>query len=398
MEPGLSKVIGSDILETQIRRLQPDLHLFGHTHILPMDLTLEGIRYVQWPLGYKRESTTSCQMMFRTGPLLVHDTRLGNMKEGIPPHMPSLDTTWAKYYQQHARDASQINQLAPWVKARFESFGLKEETNTVGDKEQSAVRRTAMPVLGVRLLTLLSPNIHSDLHANNESNQQWVREYCARKEEDQEGVYTVFILPGDIGSDLDKIRSVLSVLVKNCDAVCYVPGNHEAWKKGSYGPVKYDERGHPLPLPSSLPPSNQIAENSVEKIVEILLLAESLGVHYGPIRITSTHKSHRTLSTENKNSESESTGITCEFAATVVDDADSWYHSGWDTDPDVTHSLYVQSEKMMPFQKKWSDFYMCSWPEDMISQADFTSTTVDNTVLAEAFAKLNEQFLYPVPE
>lgn len=35
---------------------------------------------------------------------------------------------------------------------------------------------------------------------------------------------TVFILPGDIGSDLDKIRSVLTTLIQNYDAVCYVPG------------------------------------------------------------------------------------------------------------------------------------------------------------------------------
>eukprot|EP01034_Spumella_vulgaris_P039353 gene39353-48626_t len=173
---------------------------------------------------------------------------------------------------------------------------------------------------------------------------------------------------------------------------------------------------HPLPLISPTPPSNQIAHDSVEKLAEILLLAESLGVHYGPVRITSTHKAYSTATSIDCNSYSGgmgSTGVTSEFAATVV-----WMMSAgtfqvrvflrncWDTEPDVTHSLYLQSEKMMPFQKKWSDFYMCSWPEDMISQlsfsnqflTDFTSTTVDNTVLAEAFAKLNEQFLYPVPE
>jgi hypothetical protein len=52
-EPKLSTVIGSDVLEAQVRRLCPDVHLYGHTHV-PMDMTLEGIRYIQWPLGYFR--------------------------------------------------------------------------------------------------------------------------------------------------------------------------------------------------------------------------------------------------------------------------------------------------------------------------------------------------------
>jgi hypothetical protein len=53
LEPLLAKVVGSDPLERQIRRLRPHLHMFGHTHI-PIDLELEGIRYLQWPLGYAR--------------------------------------------------------------------------------------------------------------------------------------------------------------------------------------------------------------------------------------------------------------------------------------------------------------------------------------------------------
>jgi hypothetical protein len=53
IEPLLSQVIGSDIIESQIRRLQPDLHVFGHLHV-PIDLVLDGIRYIQWPLGYYR--------------------------------------------------------------------------------------------------------------------------------------------------------------------------------------------------------------------------------------------------------------------------------------------------------------------------------------------------------
>ena len=44
------QVIGSDPLERQIRELGSDVHIFGHTHI-PIDMTSDGVRYVQWPLG-----------------------------------------------------------------------------------------------------------------------------------------------------------------------------------------------------------------------------------------------------------------------------------------------------------------------------------------------------------
>lgn len=44
------QAIGSDPLESQIRRLGSDVHVYGHTHI-PFDIGVEGVRYVQWPLG-----------------------------------------------------------------------------------------------------------------------------------------------------------------------------------------------------------------------------------------------------------------------------------------------------------------------------------------------------------
>jgi hypothetical protein len=46
------------------------------------DLELEGIRYLQWPLGYFREAQLQCAPIFSSGPLLVHDTALGAGKQG----------------------------------------------------------------------------------------------------------------------------------------------------------------------------------------------------------------------------------------------------------------------------------------------------------------------------
>jgi hypothetical protein len=88
MEPLLSRVVGSDVLEAQVRRLSPHLHLFGHTHI-PIDLELEGVRYVQWPLGYSREAAMQCQVVRAEGSLLCYDSALGAGKDGIP-EMPRV--------------------------------------------------------------------------------------------------------------------------------------------------------------------------------------------------------------------------------------------------------------------------------------------------------------------
>ncbi len=109
----------------------------------------------------------------------------------------------------------------------------------------------------------------SDLHADTTKNQQWVEDNCCRSstkvttyglssdvvdtgDDDSINVnkdakydagvvddnkidddaYTVIILPGDIGSEVDRIEIVFKHLVNNYDAVCYVPGNHEAWRRG----------------------------------------------------------------------------------------------------------------------------------------------------------------------
>ena len=66
----------------------------------------------------------------------------------------------------------------------------------------------------------------SDLHADSEKNQIYIRERCIRYREDHEA-YTVMIVPGDIGAEVDRIERVLQTLASNYDAVCYIPGNHE---------------------------------------------------------------------------------------------------------------------------------------------------------------------------
>lgn len=47
-------VLGSTFLENQIRRLKPDIHVYGHSHV-NRHLTLDGIQYINNAFGYPSE-------------------------------------------------------------------------------------------------------------------------------------------------------------------------------------------------------------------------------------------------------------------------------------------------------------------------------------------------------
>jgi predicted phosphodiesterase len=51
---GLPKVAGCSDLERQLRALNAEIHVFGHSHI-PWDEIIDGVRYLQRPLGYPQE-------------------------------------------------------------------------------------------------------------------------------------------------------------------------------------------------------------------------------------------------------------------------------------------------------------------------------------------------------
>ena len=252
----------------------------------------------------------------------------------------------------------------------------------------------------------------SDLHADTEKNQLWVREKCIRKKEDI-NAFTVFLLPGDVGSELDRLESVFRHLTANYDAVVYVPGNHEAWRRGIAA-------GGSATRPEEREDStNRMAENSIVKLQEVLDCARACGVHVGPLRVqldrgtTPIVDYSETNNRAPTNNVDATTTTTQQTTTSTVNELDaptvvpsspcgavifplySWYHSGWDKEPELVHPDFLAVEAVMPFARKWGDFAMCSWPEDVISQSDFSSTLVDNTVLAEAFAEINEPFLYP---
>ncbi|MDO4904766.1 MAG: metallophosphoesterase [Lautropia sp.] len=51
----LTPVLGSTRLEEQLRRIRPDIHIYGHSHI-NRDVMLEGIRYINNAFGYPQET------------------------------------------------------------------------------------------------------------------------------------------------------------------------------------------------------------------------------------------------------------------------------------------------------------------------------------------------------
>ena len=225
----------------------------------------------------------------------------------------------------------------------------------------------------------------SDLHADAEKNQVWVRENCRRLEADRD-VFTIFLLPGDVGSEIDRLQSVFRVLVANFDAVVFCPGNHEAWKRGTAA-------GGSATQPH-LRADNRMAVDSVEKIVEVVECAKECGVYVGPIRV----EREREGGSDDAGDESTSASSSSSSSAIAVFPLYSWYHASWDDEPDLINDVYLAVEEVMPFQKKWGDFSMCSWPDELgLTQAEWatTVTTVGSTVLAEAFAAINEKFLVP---
>jgi len=129
VDPHIAKVSGSVILEAQIRQAHAAvapggsaLHLYGHTHIA-MDLTLEGVRYIHWPLGYPREARNQSKVTACSGLLLLLAGGGGGAAtaEFVPPQW----TFWSEFYREHGRDTAQT-ELAPWVRRLYEAnYGMK---------------------------------------------------------------------------------------------------------------------------------------------------------------------------------------------------------------------------------------------------------------------------------
>ena len=199
----------------------------------------------------------------------------------------------------------------------------------------------------------------SDLHVDVKGNMEWVEKYCHVPLHLPDNVFTVLICAGDVSSSLECVRRAFDILCENYDAVCFVPGNHDVWKR------------------------NDVADdNSVSKLRDLISLCHTCDIHVGPLHIYSTESSQNILD---------------------VFPLYSWYHSSWDEEPDLTDPANMEKEKECPFSMKWMDFRRCVWPNTTVSGMDFITVLPDNEKSSMAssaapslnsmFAKLNEPFI-----
>lgn len=111
--PHLPKVAGSSVILDQITPFKPAVHIFGHTH-LAMDYELDGIRYVNWPLGNEKEHKHTTRVVAGSGALLLWSSDVG--------FSPVQWTFWSHYYRTHKRTNSTV--LAPWVHQHLSRLGF----------------------------------------------------------------------------------------------------------------------------------------------------------------------------------------------------------------------------------------------------------------------------------
>jgi hypothetical protein len=152
--------------------------------------------------------------------------------------------------------------------------------------------------------------------------------------------------------------------------VCYLPGNHDLWVRGT----------------------TPISPSSFHKFDTILTCAAECGVIFSPLQMIS--RTHNTLVT------------ICPLY--------SWYHTNFDTEPNLTHPLYLKYEETLKsqnatFDRQWMDFRQCKWSQTVL-QNDFSqeemngsqfdssknlllSTSEDNTLVPKWFGQLNVPYL-----
>ncbi|KAL1504531.1 hypothetical protein AB1Y20_010933 [Prymnesium parvum] len=106
VQGSLHKVSGSSPLNEQIRKLQPSMHIYGHTH-LNFDSTYGGIRFVQHALGTPREQKAQTRAS-SFGFMCVYDGEKGGETAEHWTH-------WGRHYEEFERDITKT-ELAPYVK------------------------------------------------------------------------------------------------------------------------------------------------------------------------------------------------------------------------------------------------------------------------------------------
>ena len=144
LQPSLHKVCGSHPLEEQIRRLMPDVHAFGHTH-LNIDLTCDGIRYVQWPLGTPREQRAQTRVS-SFGLMCVYDGAKGGE---TPQHW----THWGRHYEEYERDLSKVARPPYVLQVQNSLSGAEKAARSTWAHEQALQHAAGASSVGTSEIT-----------------------------------------------------------------------------------------------------------------------------------------------------------------------------------------------------------------------------------------------------
>mmetsp|Transcript_6521 Transcript_6521/g.15027 ORF Transcript_6521/g.15027 Transcript_6521/m.15027 type:complete len:363 (-) Transcript_6521:111-1199(-) len=166
----------------------------------------------------------------------------------------------------------------------------------------------------------------SDIHTDKRENMDVVRAWPVRP-------HGVLLLAGDVSNDLAIVRTTLELLIERFRKVFYCPGNHDLWLHPKDG-----------------------CKDSVEKFRKLEKLCEELGVHTQP------------------------TWVDGVLIAPIL----SWYHAGFDAEPDISDDSLVPVEQMM------SDYMLCRWPNGLSARDGCDS-------LARYFDSLNDERAGEVP-
>ena len=153
----------------------------------------------------------------------------------------------------------------------------------------------------------------SDLHTDHQANMEWCRKLRANGSFGGDAL----IVAGDVTSSLVLLEETLQILVGAFAKVFYVPGNHDVWAKGRLAGGLHI-RHKPI--------------DSMQKLGEVLALCSRLSVLTAPAYA----------------------------AGAIIAPLFSWYHSSWDTEPDV-----IGWEGIPPGEMVMSDCRMCAWPSPL---------------------------------
>lgn len=185
----------------------------------------------------------------------------------------------------------------------------------------------------------------SDLHTDYPENLDWVRGLS-----DDAFKADAVVLGGDVSDDLTTLETTLRLFTSKFKHVFFVPGNHDLWIRAGRG--------------------EQPWEDSVSKLEAVLSLCEACGVHTRPVLVGGGDDGHEHEDEEDgdgdrrmgggggddgsvdSSTSSDVRGPVHVWVAPVL----AWYHTSFDTEPDVEHA------RVRPPHRVMADFRLCKWP------------------------------------